>query len=134
MEFESLLTFEGTPQGGTVSSVVPDAANISVIQHYSFVALPDDHYKKRIFDPRSGVNSISYYDYGTPIYQPILKRYIVRHRLEKKNPEAQVSEAVAPIIYYLDPGPPEPVRSALLEGAVGGIRLMKVLVTKMLFR
>ena len=117
VEFESLLTFEGSPQGGTVRSVVPDAANISVIQHYSFVELPDDHYKKRIFDPRSGVNSISYYDYATPIYEPILKRYIVRHRLEKKNPEAEVSEAVAPIIYYLDPGTPEPVRSALLEGA-----------------
>ena len=115
--FWVLLTFEGSPQSGTVRSVVPDAVNISVIQHYSFVELPDDHYKKRIFDPRSGVNSISYYDYATPIYEPILKRYIVRHRLEKKNPEAEVSEAVAPIIYYLDPGTPEPVRSALLEGA-----------------
>ncbi len=37
--------------------------------------------------------------------------------MEKKNPEAAVSEAVEPIIYYLDPGTPEPIRSALLEGA-----------------
>ena len=96
---------------------MPDAANISVIQHYSFVELPDDNYEKRLFDPRSGVNSISYYDYASPVYEPILKRYAVRHRLEKKNPEAEVSEAVEPIIYYLDPGTPEPVRSALLEGA-----------------
>ncbi|UAB82984.1 zinc-dependent metalloprotease [Zunongwangia sp. SCSIO 43204] len=117
VEFESLLTFEGSPQSGTVRSVVPDAANISVIQHYSFVELPDDKYEKRLFDPRSGVNSISYYDYASPVYEPILKRYAVRQRLEKKNPEAEVSEAVEPIIYYLDPGTPEPVRSALLEGA-----------------
>ena len=60
---------------------------------------------------------MSYLDYATPIQEPIRKRYIVRHRLEKKNPEAQVSEAKEPIIYYLDPGTPEPVRSALLEGA-----------------
>ncbi|WBL24395.1 zinc-dependent metalloprotease [Zunongwangia sp. HGR-M22] len=117
VEFESLLTFEGSPKSGTVRSVVPDAANISLIQHYSFVELPDDKYEKRLFDPRSGVNSVSYYDYATPVYEPILKRYAVRHRLEKKYPEAEVSEAKQPIIYYLDPGTPEPVRSALLEGA-----------------
>ncbi|MDN3594528.1 zinc-dependent metalloprotease [Zunongwangia endophytica] len=116
VEFESLLTFSGSPQGRTVRSVVPDASNISVIQHYSFIELPDDNYEKRIFDPRSGANSISYYDYATPVYEPILKRFAIRHRLEKKNPEAEISEAVEPIIYYLDPGTPEPVRSALLEG------------------
>jgi hypothetical protein len=56
-------------------------------------------------------------DYATPIQESIVKRYIIRHRLEKKNPELAMSEAVEPIIYYLDPGTPEPVRSALLEGA-----------------
>jgi len=59
---------------------------------------------------------LSYYDYATPVEAPILKRYVTRHRLQKKNPGAAVSEAVVPIIYYLDNGTPEPVRSALLEG------------------
>ena len=116
-EFEALLTFKGEPQGRNLRSVSPDASSISVVQHLSFVALPDDGYQPRAFDPRSGAISISFKDYATPVQDPIDKRLIIRHRLEKKNPELEVSEPVAPIIYYLDPGTPEPVRSALLEGA-----------------
>jgi len=117
VEFEALLTFEGDPEGRTINSVVPDAKNISVTQHHSFVKLPNDNYKKRLFDPRSGAIFISYLDYASPVYEPIKKRYAIRHRLEKKNPKAEISEALEPIIYYLDPGTPEPVRSALMEGA-----------------
>ena len=116
VEFEALLTFEGEPKGSIISSVVPDAKNISVIQHHSFVKLPDDHYEKRLFDPRSGAIYISYLDYASPVHEPIKKRYAIRHRLQKKDPEAEVSEAIEPIIYYLDRGTPEPVRSALLDG------------------
>lgn len=116
-EFEALLTFSGDAEGRNIRSVAPDASNLSVTQHHSFVQLPDDGYQKREFDTRSGANFISYQDYATPIFEPLTKRYIKRHRLEKKNPEAKVSEAKDPIIYYLDPGTPEPVRSALLEGA-----------------
>ena len=60
---------------------------------------------------------MSYMDYSTPIWEPINKKFITRHRLEKKDPNAAMSEAKEPIIYYLDPGTPEPVRSGLLEGA-----------------
>jgi len=116
-EFEALLTFVGEPTGNHLKSVAPDATAISVIQHHSFVELPDAGYAPRVFDPRSGSFSISYMDYSTPIWEPITKRFITRHRLEKKNPTASISEAKEPIIYYLDPGTPEPVRSALLEGA-----------------
>ena len=117
VEFEALLTFSGQPTGRNLRSVTPDATAVTVVQHHSFVELPDDGYKPRVFDPRSGAISMSYLDYATPIWEPINKRFIVRHRLEKKNPNAAVSEAVEPIIYYLDPGTPEPVRSALLDGA-----------------
>ena len=116
-EFEALLTFTGDPQGRNLRSVAPDASSVSVVQHHSFVALPDDGYEVRAFDPRSGAIHRSYKDYSTPVQDPIDKRIIVRHRLKKKNPELAVSEPVEPIIYYLDPGTPEPVRSALLEGA-----------------
>lgn len=116
-EFEALLTFVGEPTSAAIRSVAPDATSISVIQHHSFVALPDNGYIPRVFDPRSGSFSISYQDYSTPIWEPLTKRFITRHRLEKKNPLAAKSEAKEPIIYYLDPGTPEPVRSALLEGA-----------------
>ncbi|SDB40182.1 protein of unknown function [Flavobacteriaceae bacterium MAR_2010_188] len=117
IEFEALLTFDGEPTGRDIRSVAPTASSVSVNQHHSFVKLPDDNYKPRVFDPRSGAISISYLDYATPVYESIQKRYIIRHRLEKKNPNSDVSEAVEPIIYYLDPGTPEPIRSALLEGA-----------------
>lgn len=117
VEFEALLTFEGEPKGRTLQSVAPDAKKLSVIQHHSFVKLPDDNYQKRLFDPRSGAISISYLDYSTPVYEPIEKKFAIRHRLKKKNPEAEISEAEEPIVYYLDPGTPEPVKSALLEGA-----------------
>ncbi|WP_456424670.1 zinc-dependent metalloprotease [Lutibacter sp.] len=116
VEFEALLTFKGEAKGNYIKSVSPNASLITVRQHHSFIELPDDNYKKRIFDPRSGANNISYLDYATSIESPIKKRYIVRHRLEKKYPEALISEAKEPIIYYLDRGTPEPVRSALLEG------------------
>jgi Met-zincin/Domain of unknown function (DUF5117)/Domain of unknown function (DUF5118) len=116
-EFEALLTFVGESKGSNIKSVAPDANSVSVIQHHSFVELPDVNYSPRQFDPRSGSFPISYQDYSTPIYEPLTKRFITRHRLEKKNPTAAKSEAKEPIVYYLDPGTPEPVRSALLEGA-----------------
>jgi len=116
-EFEALLTFSGTAQGRNIRSVAPDASNLTVVQHHSFVKLPEEGFTPRKFDPKSGSIFISFQDYATPIYEPLTKRYSIRHRLEKKNPEAEVSEAKTPIIYYLDPGTPEPVRSALLEGA-----------------
>lgn len=117
VEFEALLTFKGQPKGRSIRSVTPTPSLVSVIQHHSFIALPDSNYKMREFDVRSGAISMSYLDYATPIQEPIKKRYIIRHRLEKKDVKAAISEAKEPIIYYLDPGTPEPVRSALLEGA-----------------
>jgi len=116
-EFEATLTFTGKPKGRYLRQVVPTPSAVTVRQHHSLVELPDDGYKKRVMDPRSGYFGISYQDYATPIASPLVKRYIVRHRLEKKDKEAAISEAVEPIIYYLDPGAPEPVRSALLDGA-----------------
>jgi hypothetical protein len=70
----------------------------------------------RIFDPRSGGIGMSFQDYATPITSPITKRFVIRHRLEKKDKNKAISEPVEPIVYYLDRGAPEPVRSALLEG------------------
>ena len=116
VEFEAIITFTGTPEGGYIRSVTPSAEAVSVRMHHSFVELPDNKYKPRKFHPFSGFNTLSYSDYAAPIYESMEKKYIYRHRLEKKNPSAAKSEAVDPIVYYLDPGTPEPVRSALLDG------------------
>jgi len=117
VEFDVMLTFKGSPKGSNIRSVTPTPSLITVNQHHSFIELPDNQYKPRKFDPRSGANAISFLDYATPVNESIKKRFIYRHRLEKKNPNAERSEAVEPIIYYLDRGTPEPVRSALLDGA-----------------
>jgi hypothetical protein len=116
IEFDIMLTFKGQAKGKYIRSVTPTPDLVTVAQHHSFVALPDLGFEKRPYDPRSGAYSFSYYDYATPVSSPLEKRYVARHRLEKKDPNAAVSEAVTPIIYYLDNGTPEPVRSALLEG------------------
>ncbi len=116
-EVEALLTFSGKDAGPWVQSVTPSPDSLTVREHHSFVALPDTPMTPRVYDPRSGFIAISYRDYATPIPEPIEKRLIIRHRLEKRDPTAAVSDPVKPIIYYLDPGTPEPIRSALLEGA-----------------
>ena len=116
VEFDVTMTFKGEAKGAYIRSVSPNANLVTVAEHHSFIELPDDKYEKRVFDPRSGSSPFNYYDYATPVESNILKQFIRRHRLEKKDPTAAISEAVEPIIYYLDNGTPEPVRSALLEG------------------
>jgi len=118
-EFETSITFVNTDgnTGNYVNSVTPSAEAITLRLHHSFVQLPDRDYQPRVFDPRSSYSPVSYFDYSTPVAEPVEKYFIVRHRLKKKDPSAAISEPVKPIIYYLDNGTPEPIRSALLEGA-----------------
>jgi hypothetical protein len=116
-EFEATVTFVGKALGEWIRSVTPTPNIVTVRQHHSFVALPDNQYKPRRFDPRSGYFETSWFDYAVPISSPINQRYIVRHRLEKKDPSAPISDPVEPIIYYIDPGVPEPIRTALFDGA-----------------
>ncbi|MFT6055522.1 MAG: hypothetical protein ACI905_002554 [Roseivirga sp.] len=116
-EFEATITFSGSASGGYIRSVTPNSSAVTVRMHHSFVELPDAGYEMRKFDPRSGYFGGNYMDYATPIQEDITKRYINRHRLAKKNPGAKMSEPVEPIIYYVDNGAPEPIKSALIEGA-----------------
>ena len=116
-EYEVIQTYTGQASGNWIRSVVPTPDAITVRVHHSFIELPDDNYQPRIYDPRSGFYASSYQDYATPVSSPLVKRFINRHRLQKKNPELAKSEPIKPIIYYLDRGAPEPIRSALIEGA-----------------
>ncbi len=116
-EIEVTLTFTGEPAGGFVREVTPSADAVTVRERHSFVALPEPGFVPREYDPRAGYFDFSWYDYSAPFPQPLIRRFITRHRLAKRDPAAAVSEAVAPIVYYLDPGVPEPVRTALLDGA-----------------
>lgn len=116
-EFEASITFVGGNDAGRyVNAVTPSSEAITVRMHHSFVQLPDDKYKPRKHDIRSGYFGISYYDFSSPFSEQIEQMFISRHRLEKKDPTATISDPVKPIVYYLDNGTPEPIRSALLEG------------------
>jgi hypothetical protein len=116
-EIEATLTFAGDNPGGWVRDVTPTPEAITVRQRHSFVALPEPGYEPRRFDPRAGYFAMTYADYASPFTGPLLQRFATRHRLAKKDPTAAVSEAVEPIVYYVDRGAPEPVRTALVEGA-----------------
>ena len=116
IEMDVMLTFKGNPTGVWIRSVTPEPGLVTVFQHHSFIELPDDQYAPRAYDPRSGAYPFTYMDYATPVDQPIVKKWITRHRLVKKDPNAAVSEPVKPIVYFLDNGTPEPIRTALLTG------------------
>src|SRR5579863_7376420 len=116
-EVEVTLTFTSDEPGNYVRQVTPDATAVTVREHQSLIELPGPGFKPRVYDPRSSFFGISYMDFAAPVSESVEKRFIARHRLEKKDPNAAVSEPVRPIVYYLDRGAPEPIRSALLEGA-----------------
>jgi len=102
---------------GSVASVTPDASSVTLREHYSLVELPGEGFQPRRFDPRSGYDADAFVDYSVPIGEPMVQRYIPRHRLQKKDPDAAVSDPVEPIRYYVDPGAPDDVKKALIEGA-----------------
>ncbi|NKB89057.1 MAG: DUF5117 domain-containing protein [Acidobacteria bacterium] len=102
---------------GSLFAVTPSASALTVRQHHSIVELPEPGYEPREYDPRAGAFGLTYSDYAVPLGESMTKRFINRHRLEKVDPSAEVSDAVEPIVYYLDRGTPEPVASALIDGA-----------------
>ena len=117
-EVEATITLATRDRpGALVSSVTPSPDTVTVRQHHSFVQLPAPGYAPRKLDPRAGFFGLQVYDYASPLAAPLERRFIARHRLRKKDPAAAVSEAVRPIVYYVDNAAPEPVRSALVEGA-----------------
>src|SRR5678816_4908265 len=83
----------------------------------SLVQLPDAGYRPRTLDPRVGFFGITFKDYAQPIQGSLEQRWISRHRLERVNPNDANSAFRKPIVYYIDPGIPEPLRSATVEGA-----------------
>lgn len=116
-EIEVLLTLAGSSPGRALRAVAPDASALTFRVHHSFVKLPEPGFEPRAYDPRSNFFAFSFLDFASPVGEPLEKRSVARFRLKRKDPAAPRSEAVAPIVYYVDRGIPEPIRTAVLEGA-----------------
>jgi uncharacterized protein DUF4953/uncharacterized protein DUF5117 len=116
-EVDVALTFatQGRP-GRTVASIVPDGKSFTLRQHISLLPLPDAGYRPRVLDPRVGFFGITFKDYAQPIQQPLEQRWIARHRLERVNPADPNSPIKNPLVYYIDRGIPEPIRTATKQG------------------
>lgn len=116
-ELEARLTFAVESPGGEVSRVAPDARLVTLTVHHSFIRLPDAGFVPRPFDPRTGAISTIVTDFSAPLDAPVVHRLVNRFRLVKTDPTAARSTVVAPIVFYVDRAAPEPIRSALVEGA-----------------
>ena len=115
-EVEAALTFTSDAPGSKLAGQTPDARTLTLRQHHSFVKLPGPGYQPRAFDPRAGAFNIEYYDFSRPFDRDPVVRLITRHRLQKRDSTAAISEPVEPLVYYLDPAIPEPYRSAFRQG------------------
>jgi Met-zincin/Domain of unknown function (DUF5117) len=133
-EVEATLTFMSDNPGRAVRAHAPEGRAVTLRQHLSFVELPDPGYRPRRFDPRIGLFALAFWDYAKPFDQDPVTRYIIRHRLEKKDPAAALSEPVRPIVYYLDAGVPEPYHSAFREGAMWWSTVLEAAGFKNAFR
>lgn len=114
---ESLITLKGSKPGNWVDDVTPTSDSLTVRMRHEWIEPPPPGFEMRPYHPRSGAFTLDYIDFAAPLNESLHKKVIVRHRLQKANPEAARSEAVEPIVYYVDRGAPEPIRSALMEGA-----------------
>ena len=122
-EVEAVLTFasEAPARGSFVGEVAPDPHALTLREHQSFLELPEPGYTPRRYDPRAGYFQFAFRDYAAALGQPLDQMFILRHRLIKQDPACtSACAAVRPIQYYVDRGAPEPIRTALIEGALVG--------------
>ena len=117
VELDAFLTLSSSKPGSEPRATAADARDVTLVQHHSFIRLPDDGYIPREADQRSGAIEVSYYDFSAPLDAPILKRYARRFRLQKEDPSLAFGPPKSPIIFYVDSGAPEQIQQALIEGA-----------------
>ncbi len=121
VEFEAQLAFKLKDPSKEVAKHIdnlsPDGNNVNLVLHHSFIQLPQKKYEPRDFDPRMGTWNLSFLDFGLPVDEPLRRKFALRYRVEKKNPASSVSDVKTPIVFYVDPAIPEPIRTAVLEGS-----------------
>lgn len=117
VEMEAYVTLVAEQAGDEAAATAADGRAVTLTVHHSFVRLPEDGFTTRDFDPRAAAIDVPYYDFSAGLGEPVVKRFARRFRLGKTDPAAMRSTVKKPIVFYVDPGAPEPIRSALIEGA-----------------
>jgi hypothetical protein len=117
VEMEAFVTLVADNPGDEIAATAADGRAFTLTVHHSLVRLPEEGFKTRDFDPRAAAIDVPYYDFSAGLDAPVVKRFARRFRLEKTDPAAAKSAVKKPIVYYVDPGAPEPIRSALVDGA-----------------
>lgn len=115
--FEARQTFASDTPGAEVRNIAPDARQFTLVVRHIFAALPEAGYTSRSFDPRGGSFATQILDFGAPLGRQIVRHLANRFRLERIDPDAPRSRVKKPIVFYIDNAAPEPIRTALLEGA-----------------
>lgn len=91
-------------------------ASLGFVFHTSMLLLPEQPMRGRLADERVGYFSMPFDDYGTEEHGRVRRAFIQRYRLEKQDPEAQVSDPRKPIVFYLTPEVPEKWRPYIRRG------------------
>ncbi|MEM7687977.1 MAG: zinc-dependent metalloprotease [Pseudomonadota bacterium] len=117
LEMDAVQTFVSDQPGAEVENIVPDPKTVTLRVHHSFVRLPQPGFTPRRFDPRLGGIVTQVVDYSATLAEPVVTDLANRFRLEKVDPTVERSRVKKPIVFYLDRNTPEPIRSAVLEGA-----------------
>jgi len=113
VEMDVFFTLSSVKPGTEVATTAANGRDATLIQHHSFVRLPEEGYEPLPSDPRAGAIEEVHYDYSAPISGQIETRLARRYRLQKN----EAGETINPIVFYIDSGAPEPIRSALVDGA-----------------
>ena len=114
-EFAARLTFRSDEPTAEVTNIIPDNQTFSITLRHSLIALPEPGYVPR-HDPLGYTISQQQVDFSAPLGAPLVRDLATRFRLEKIDPAAARSPVKKPIVFYIDNGAPEPIRTALREG------------------
>lgn len=104
---------EPPPQGASRNA---RPTTVTARTSWSFLKLPDDPMRPRLHDRRVGLGSVQHVDYSRPEHEALSRRYIRRYRLEKEDPAAEISDPIAPIVFWVDPATPEWLVPYVIQG------------------
>ena len=117
VEIDAWMTFAGDEPGKEIRATAADPRSVTLVQHHSFVRLPDSGYRVRRADPRTGTFALGFYDFGASLSRPIVQSLAMRHRLQFREPGDPSSGIREPLVFHVDAGAPERIRQALVDGA-----------------